>query len=475
MKKILTSIAVLFAGTLVCSAQTSARTEFFLDNNNFLYRFNPAYQGETDFISLFFGTVDASAGSNIGVGNVLFSRNNEIVTGFNSAVSSADFIGRLQNSVNANVDIGYNFLSAGWWNKSNTSFFNIEVNVRGNVGLGVPRDLFALLKEGSSSRAYDFAGLRAGGNAFGEVAFGFSRKIGDKVTLGARAKLLVGVANACATFDKALVTINSGVISYDVDAKMQAAVNLLKIPTKQSAVDPTQNDVLDIRHFSLQKNFKPAGWGGALDLGVTYRPVDDLTLSLGVIDLGGIAWKYNTLGKSKGVEVFNGVTITDISDTGSVQDDLDKMMDNVRKLTEFHQEEGAASGFEMLEWTVNAGARYRMPFYNRLSVGLLGTYRVSKVSPWWDARAGLTVTPLDWLSFTGDIGYGLYGMNWGGGMSLNLGPFNLMVVLDSYAGNVSKIALGKFKLPAPVSAFNCNLKAGLTISFGSRHNDFKKF
>lgn len=125
-----------------------------------------------------------------------------------------------------------------------------------------------------------------------------------------------------------------------------------------------------------------------------------------------------------------------------------------------------AASFEKLPVTINLGAKYRMPFYDRLSAGVLGTYRADSRYTFWDVRTGVAVTPADWFCISANYGYNSYGLTWGTAMSLTAACFNLHLALDSYSGRTGKFITAESEsLRFPLGPFKYQINLGLTVTF----------
>lgn len=465
MKKTFTSICILLAAISAASAQEFA-TSYFLDNNLYSYRINPAIPGEKNFVGFAVSNVNLAYGSNSGLNSFLYPKadGSGLVTGLHSSVSPEQFIGNLPKNIGADQVFNYNIVAVGFWTKN--AFHNIEINVKEDVFTGIPRDLFEFAKCGSRDYPYDISNTGVSMKSYLELAYGYTRKINDEFTVGGRLKFLMGLVAGTLNFQKGDLTVNGNNIAYDVDASLRLSSNFLEMGTKGDG------SIYDFSAFNLDaKHISPCGWGGAADLGVTYKPEKNLTISFSLLNLGFISWKYNIVGKSVKKDVFTGETIkADGSDDG----DMQKFIDNLATIVDF-EKVGAESASDMLSCTVNLGARYNMPFYERLSVGLLASYEIDKFAPCMSARLGATVTPVDWLSITGNYGINSYCKTFGVAMSLNAASINFMFGYEGYSGAVSKVSFSDtFGMSrTPLGPFMNMVKFGVNITFGPRHNNFK--
>jgi len=466
MKKIFIPIIVLLAAVSSATAQEFSTT-YFLDNNLYSYRINPAIPGEKNFVGFLVSNVNLSFGSNASINSFLYpSASGTLVTGFHSSVSSEQFINNLPKNLRADQVFNENIVAVGFWTKN--AFHNIEINIKEDVFAGLPRGMFELAKCGSSDYPYDLSQTNVSAKSYAEIAYGYTRKIGEKFSVGGRIKLLMGLAAGNAGFDKANFYVNGDKIEYDASARFRLSSNFLKAGTK--AEDPS---IFDFSAFNLDaSSISPCGWGAAVDLGMTYKPIKGLTVSFSVLDLGGINWKYNIVGNSSSSGVYTGETV---KSDGTIKGDYQKFLETVEELANFKQVDGGESSFDMLACTMNLGARYYMPFYERLSVGLLATCKIDKYNSNVGARLGATVTPLDWLSITGNYGVNSYCKSYGLALSLNAANLNFVFGYEGYSGKVSNNKAKEILSPfvTPLGSFQNMVKAGVNITFGPRHNDFK--
>jgi len=466
MKKSFVLSVALFAACTLSSAQEFSTT-YFLDNNLYSYRINPAIPGEKNFASIVIGNVNLSFGSNIGLSSLLYVKpGGGLMTGLNSAVSTETFLNNLNNNNRLDQVFNENIIATGFWTKN--AFHNIEINLKEDIFVGLPKDLFAMMKVGSSALPYDLSQTNASIKSYAEIAYGYTRRINEKFSVGGRVKFLVGLASGQVGFEKGLVSINGSQVAYDMQAKFRLSSNFLSIGTKADNASIFDFSALKLAPSSLT----PCGYGGAVDLGMTYRPIKGLELSLSVVDLGGIAWKYNIVGVSSGSDSFTGETI---KSDGTIKGDFEAFIENTSKLVDFKQVENGESAFEMIACTMNLGARYYMPFYERLSVGLLLTGKLDKYNSSFGGRLGVTVTPLDWLSLTGNYGVTTYCSTFGAAISLNAANLNFVFGYEGYSGQISNVKVPGILMPlaTPIKSFQNMIKLGVNITFGARHNDFK--
>ena len=461
MKKLLYLAAAVTVAVLLSAVPASAQTlksAYFLDNNQFAYRSNPSLMSDRSHLGVVLSNIWVSSESTLGMSDVLFPTASGLVTGFNPAISSEQFLGRLKPRSAFSVDVSENILSVN--TRRYRSNGNFEVNMRVLADGNLPYDMFAFLKNGSSESAYNLAGLGFNAKVLAEVAYGTSFLIGDYVAVGFRLKGLFGLQNLTLTADKANLTVNRNMAEVDADATIRASGKYLKYQVNDG--------VLDLDSFDTNMAFwGPTGFGGALDLGVTVTPIENLSVSLAVMDMGAIYWKYNLVAKTAQTVTYTGTQdINPLSEDGTngIRDEIDAQLEKLKKLRDFNVQ-NPENGLEKLPFSANLGARYAF-FDGILSVGALASFKHGVYVNTFDTRLGVTTTPIRWFSLSANAGVGTYGPVWGSALSFNIGPFHFHGGVDAMIGKYAKV----YKGIAPIGKFGIASNFGLVISFGEWHN-----
>jgi hypothetical protein len=129
--------------------------------------------------------------NNVGAASFLYPRNGEVVTALHESVSADEFLGSLKDDIYLTGNIHFNLFSYGW--KGEKAYHTLEAGIRAAYSASVPKEIFTILKLGTGEVSYDLSGINVAGNAVVELAYGYSRKLSDLISVGARAKLLVGI------------------------------------------------------------------------------------------------------------------------------------------------------------------------------------------------------------------------------------------------------------------------------------------
>ena len=119
-------------------------------------------------------------------------------------------------------------------------------------------------------------------------------------------------------------------------------------------------------------------------------------------------------------------------------------------------QEKRRNSFDWITATLNAGATYRLPFYEKMSVGLLGMYKKDNIFNWAEIRGAVSATPLRWLSLSVNVGYNTYGMAYGFAMAVNTRPVRFFLGTDAYVFEMTPQLI-------PLSRLNHNFQFGFGI------------
>lgn len=421
-------ILVLFAltVTLPLGAQ-SFQESLFLNNYRLGFRYNPALQSPAGFLSV--GEYSSFSANNVGASSFLYEREGKLVSAFHPLVSSQEFLSSLKE-VNTSINyMNYSLFSFGFRTKN--AFHTIEVGFRGMEAQSLPKDYFRLLKDGGED-LFSMGGTRLQGRFFAEVAYGYSRKIGDHLTLGVRAKLLAGQYAADYGFQRLDLRISDQSWQMNVQSR-------LDLTSRSGRMQTDENGYLQLTDWHAKEKWVlPSGAGLALDLGLVWEPADGLQLAASVTDLGGLFWYYGNAGEASGQFVFTGLSDVKMEDIN-----LEGLITQVSDIGESLLKTVALKrvsrriGWDGLPFQANAGIRYKMPFYKALSLGLMGNYAGYQSLPYWEGRFVVAVNPLPWLDGCFSIGPSSLGLTWGAALQVSVYRFRLHAgVRNGFGGTV---------------------------------------
>ena len=447
-KKIALAIALIISVAPSALAQ-SFQEGFMLKDYRQVYRFNPALAGEQDFLSLF--NVSTSQRNNVGASAFIYPYEGQVVTFLHSSVPVETVRNNVQKDNYLTKNIDFNLVSYGMYRNGATHTF--EINIRGNSAVSVPGALCMLAKAGTGATTFDFSSLRAQGEVYAELAYGYTRKLSDVVSIGGRVKLLAGFY--ALDFNVTRFDLSTGASKYQADIEAELAM------TDTSLEFGVGDDYLvnfkDLTFKGLT-NF-PKSYGAAVDLGIAVTPIENLTISASVVDLGGIFWHCGNSAKSSGTVSFAGLkdlTVDNFNKDGlmaQVNILKDEFLSQMSPVSEEKK-----TRFRAIPFSSNLGVKYAMPFYDRLSAGITGQYLSYQSIPYMEGRFALACNPVDWFDCTANIGTGTFGMVWGAAANICFHRFILnMAYENGFGGNIP----GK---GTPLQANYKSFSFGLTYS-----------
>ena len=197
------SIIIMFVSVVALNAQQNLRTAYFLDGYTYAYKMNPALQGERGFVSIpALGKLSLGAESNLGLSTFVKPSDGKLITFLHPEFSENELLKGMKhgNAMFANIDMPV--LAFGF--RTGKAYHTVDLSVRADADANLTKDLFHFMKVGSADGAdsWDISDLGARVEARMELAYGYSRKFGEKVSVGARVKALMGVARADIAMDK---------------------------------------------------------------------------------------------------------------------------------------------------------------------------------------------------------------------------------------------------------------------------------
>ena len=458
--------AALMAVGCSAAAQT-INSAYFTEDYKFRHMLNPAFGNEQNYVSIpALGNISVNTHGNFGYRDVIMSNpmypslsNKKMTTFLNPYISAEDALSGFSTGNNRITgDVSLTILSAGF--KAFGGYNTIEINSRTTTGVSLPYELFEFAKN-TGNHSYDIGDINAHAQSFAEIAFGHSRQINDKLRLGAKLKVLVGLGRADVKMrnmkadltaeDKWTIT---GEATADVSMKGFSYVSEEKeYNIEGSGIYERVNDV-DLDGVGV------GGFGMAIDLGGVYEINEDWTVSASVLDLGFISWTNDMLAENRSKSfVFNG--FHDVSVTSDRGEEIDTKVDrygdqlaDFANLTDMDDKGGRSTGIGA---TINVGVEYTLPVYRKVSFGALCTSRINGAYSWTEGRLSANYAPLNWLD--GGVSFAVNSFTTSMGWVLNLHPkgYNFFIGMDHILGKTSKEMI-------PLSS-NASLTVGMNITW----------
>ena len=372
------------------------------------------------------------------------------------------FLNQLKSVNVVASDLGSSLVSFGF--RTSVGFFSMDVTTRWDGNMYYPGDLARLLVNGAlEGETYELDGVGADIMAFDEVSLAWSEEIIDNLTIGVRAKALFGVGDLSTTQSNLSVSTSQEVWNIKSNMRFNASLPFAEVVYDDDGMieDVIINDDLENPNFSSISNymFNVKNFGLGVDLGVDYRPIDQLQISVSLVDLGYIKWKdevhqvdYNTEYNFTGLELNPFELSEDYTFEDYIDSTLTQMADSLQGFLQFTQG-GAYS--KRLSTKLYAGASFSVT--PNINFGILSRtdFLNGKVSEQVTASANLSTGRF--LNFSLSYSYmNAYFKNIGAGLSINAGPLNLYLVSDN--------ALNA--LFWPEEARSVNLWFGINFIFG---------
>ena len=434
------------------------RTGYFTDGYLMRYRLNPALMSTRGHFSIpVVGNFNMETMGNVGMGNFLYTsdlNSDKLVTFMHPSVSADDFLSGLDENNRVAVNFDMTILSTAFhaWG----GFNSIDFTVHSATGISLPYDMLRFMKV-TSDGEYNMGNINARTRNYADLSLGHARKINSSLTVGARLKLLLGLGYANAMFDN--MSIKASADRWEIMAC--GNVDVAFGGQYANSVNNGKNEVDGYENIKAGIN----GYGVGLDLGAVYEfkkgPLDGLTLSASLNDLGYITWKKSEHASisADAPYVFYGFDNVAIHGNGNTLDDQWNGLEN--DLDEFFtiEDMGERSVTEGIGAKVNAAAEYEMPFYRRLSVGLLYTGCFDGPYSYNQGMLVVNISPLDVLDFAVSGRVGTYGAGFGAIANLHCPGFSLFVGTDCFLGKVSKEFI-------PLENMNSSISFGVNIALG---------
>lgn len=445
-KKLMGALLLMMGFVLPANAQF-LRTSYFMEGTHYRQQLNPALIPTQGYFNIpVLGSVNATVGStSLGYQDII-----DIIDDSDNFYSNPDFLSRLKDKNNLNVNVSTEILSAGWYKGKN--FWSFNVGVRADIGASLTRSMFTFLNEMDAlednwrNSNYDISGQKLDINAYGEVGLGYARQINNRLTVGGKVKVLLGIGNMnlkinnvmmnaklpsdarisqlqdqnyLSGLDAAGITkLKSEIESYhanlNVDAHLESSFKGLEL------VQEDGQDYISDFDFDSGK-LGIAGYGFGIDLGVSYKIMDNLTVSASILDLGFISWTKGATKiasanpesiNMKGTNYVNGIDANDIPNSitaiqnniTQLQADADGYMNRVNggdvldyEMLQLQTEDVHKSRKSSLASTVVVGAEYGF-FENKLGVGVLSTTRFVQPKTLTEVTFSANYRPKSWLN-----------------------------------------------------------------------------
>lgn len=492
MKKIQRILTIALLALIGWSAQAQqVNTLYFLENAPMRHVLNPALMpvsnGYINFTPL--GYTSMAYGMPLTFKDAIYKdANGQYITALYSAETQAQLLKSLRRSNLTYTDFSFGLLNFGFRIKEN-GYFHFDLMLRGEAGFTFAKPTYLLGGQAyNSSNVYDLNISRLGANAntYVEAGFGYAHKINEQWTVGGKLKLLLGAAYANVNTGKN-TTIQMSKDAIDID--LQKTEIAAGIPFKLNTI-PSEINLGDLINgkvpgfntddFSMKNLRIPAGVGAAIDLGMTYKPHEQVQITAAVNDLGFIYWMGGQRYRANGTVHFEGV---DSLPFNSFKDGTagDIAVNQLKELAGNINLQGVkGNGFaRMATAKLNIGVDANF-WENRVGIGVLSQTRFYNNKVYEEVTLGGSFRPVNWFNLAltySLVENGKYS-NFGAGISLM--PYdgiNMTLAVDYIPTRYTTLTKdGKPVLPVaiPSEMKGFNLAMGFSIVWGTNKNDKDK-
>lgn len=306
---------VFFVGGLCVAGGVHAqylRTSYFIEGTGARLQMNPALQPVRGYVNVPILNTFIGASSNVlGLQDII-----DVLDSGRDLFPDDDLYNRLEENNRFNVRANTDLFSFGWY--KGKGFWNIDVRLRTDVSAAIPKSMFEYLRNVSkysqSIGSLDARGRNAGVatrgtvfqrtvsgvnfdvDAYAEIGAGYSRPINEKLTVGGRFNLLLGIAHTDMQVNDFTLRadVADDIYQSRVYSKTDADVKTTMKGGGLSFADVDDGNGNTIRQASRYNfdmgGFGISGIGMGIDLGASYKLLDNVTLSAAILDLGFIRW-----------------------------------------------------------------------------------------------------------------------------------------------------------------------------------------
>lgn len=205
MKKATLLLAALLLATGLAAQNP---TLYFMEGSTYRSQLNPAFAPQRGYVNLpGIGGMEVGINGNVALDNILYPRNGRLVTLLDSSVPADVALSGLsaQNRIGAETRI--NLFGIGMFTANHKNFWSFDLALRTSEETTLPRSLFEFLKRGEEGHISNI-GLMA--ESYLEAGFNYSMPLlDDRLYIGFRGKLLVGLARMQMDYDRFDVTLQN--------------------------------------------------------------------------------------------------------------------------------------------------------------------------------------------------------------------------------------------------------------------------
>ena len=303
---------LLLGGMMMLGGAAQAqylRSSYFMEGTSARLQLNPGLQPTRGYFNVpIIGSFNMSASSNVlGTSDII-----DLMDSGSDLYSNDKLFDRLKADNRLNVNLNTDILSFGWYRGK--GFWSVNVGLRADFGAALAKDMFSMMRTmngfaledvAGTNQSYSLSNQTLNMKAYAEIGLGYSRRITEKLTVGGRVKVLLGLARAEMNINQFDLNLDvPNLRNYQDDASRgelspsdwygkgysYAADGNVITTLKGGGMTFDNNGMID--NFDLDAgDLGIAGSGFGIDLGASYKVWDNLTVSASILDLGFLKWK----------------------------------------------------------------------------------------------------------------------------------------------------------------------------------------
>ena len=467
MKKLyiylLSSLIGCFA---VVALYAQPNTMYFMNYLPYQSYMNPAIQPACRvYVELpAISAINFSLGNNsLSMNDFVYMNQGQMVTALHPELGDKT---SLLNAFSANTkfyqDLSFSLLGFGFKIKEN-GYLSINASLRQDMAFYIPKDFVKLALYGTPEEnqvnTFNLQSLGFDASAYMDLSAGYSHKINEQFTVGLRAKLLVGLLDANLGFNE--LELQASQEEWRIIGNASARFSAPTVTVLVNNDGMIEEVAIPDDVLNSLTDYRP-NLGLGFDLGAVYKPIENLSLSVAIRDLGFISWK-NGYQQSASIDfAFEGIEF-DITQTDS--DYADSLL---TVLQDSYTVEEMKTGYtSMLKSKIYLGAEYAF-LNNKMSVGLLSKTTVENSQAFGELTASLNMRPLSW--FGTSFSYSLFNGNFssmGIGVNLRIPPFSFYIAGDYFPLYFSSEMI-------PYKMRGMNMQTGMVMTFGCKKKKIKE-
>lgn len=461
------------------AAAQELHTSYFMGSSVNKHEMNPALLDKA-YVSmpLILGNINVGTTGNVGLQDFVYKMDpswqgyglnggNNLTTFMHPSVNADKFLDGLKTNNRISANLKYQLFSVGF--KAFNGMNLIELNLRSNTSVALPKSLFEFAKTAGAKTDYDISNLGVRSENYAELALGHSHKINDQWTVGGKMKFLFGLAYADVNANNVKLHLDDETwkITGDVRAKASIMKTEVELSDKKEPTENLPEGATPRHRIDGLDDFKGglSGFGVAFDLGATYQVTEDLKLSAAVTDLGFINWKNTHQASSTGEWEFNGFdedvyVASNRTETNEIGDQFDALGDDLGDIFAVYYD-GKKSESRALAANINIGAEYTLPVYRNLKFGFLYNSRLAGHHSYHSGTFSANIAPVKWFDAALSLGFTSTGVTGGLVASLHAKHFNFFVGTDRFFGKLSKQGI-------PLKHANSNVSLGISFPLSAK-------